>query len=317
MRATDPADPIAICVSDLHLSHKPPVARSTEPDWYLAMERQLGQLRDLASRYGVPVLCAGDVFDHWDAPAELIHFAHKHLPKMFAVPGQHDLPHHNYALKYKSAYQILEDLGTIENIEPGGRRVFDGFTVTGYPWGSPIAQPAEGEQPIHIALVHAYCWAKGFSYPDAPQVARLSNYRKQLLQFGYTHGVFGDNHRGFTSLSSKGDPTIVNCGTFFRRRSDEVGYRSFATLLRSDGSLAQIEYDTDGDKFHIPGRSDFVTDLAQTIDMRDFMDELGKLGGTALDFFDALKQFLRKPENGVSKGATKLIHELLDKRATR
>jgi hypothetical protein len=53
---------IAILCADLHLSHKPPIARSNEPCWYTAMKRQLNELSNLSQKWEAPVLCAGDVF---------------------------------------------------------------------------------------------------------------------------------------------------------------------------------------------------------------------------------------------------------------
>jgi hypothetical protein len=36
---------LAILVSDIHLSDKPPIFRSSEPDWFEAMKRPLDQLQ--------------------------------------------------------------------------------------------------------------------------------------------------------------------------------------------------------------------------------------------------------------------------------
>lgn len=55
-----PKDLVAVLVSDIHLSQKPPVARSAEGSWYQAMQRQLAEVKRVAK--GAPVLCAGDVF---------------------------------------------------------------------------------------------------------------------------------------------------------------------------------------------------------------------------------------------------------------
>ncbi len=55
-----PKDLVAVLVSDIHLSQKPPIARSAEGSWYQAMQRQLAELKRIAK--GAPVLCAGDVF---------------------------------------------------------------------------------------------------------------------------------------------------------------------------------------------------------------------------------------------------------------
>ena len=43
---------LAILCSDIHLSHNAPVARSAEPDWYIAMKRPLDEIADLAKANG-------------------------------------------------------------------------------------------------------------------------------------------------------------------------------------------------------------------------------------------------------------------------
>jgi len=73
---------IAIICSDLHLSLKPPVFRSDEPDWFAAMQRPLDEIRRLQKHYGCDVLCCGDVFNDWNSSAELINWAVERLPKM-------------------------------------------------------------------------------------------------------------------------------------------------------------------------------------------------------------------------------------------
>lgn len=95
---------IAVLCSDIHLCHTCPPARSNEPNWYDAMARTLDELAGIASHYYVPILCAGDVFDRWNSPPELINFAIKHLPPMHCIPGQHDLPNHSLEDIRRSAY---------------------------------------------------------------------------------------------------------------------------------------------------------------------------------------------------------------------
>ena len=99
---------IAVCCSDIHLSHRPPKLREAEPNWYAAQARVLSQVRAVVETHKCPLIVAGDVFDEgWRAhkcPPELVNFAIRHLPVCYAVPGQHDLPHHRYADVDKSAY---------------------------------------------------------------------------------------------------------------------------------------------------------------------------------------------------------------------
>lgn len=52
---------LALLIADVHLSWRPPIARSAEPDWPEAMARILRQVADLAAEHRCPILCAGDV----------------------------------------------------------------------------------------------------------------------------------------------------------------------------------------------------------------------------------------------------------------
>src|SRR5688500_1062308 len=92
------AEPIAILCADLHLTMKQPACRDDD-DWMKTQAGYLSQLKMLQKSETMgpvlPILCAGDIFDKWNAPPELIHFALEHLPDgMICVPGQHDLPNH-------------------------------------------------------------------------------------------------------------------------------------------------------------------------------------------------------------------------------
>ena len=107
MRSKNTENIIAIFAADLHLSLKAPIWRSTEQDWFEAMLRPLVELRTLATLHNCPIVYAGDIFDKWNSPPELINFAIEHLPKGHAIPGQHDLPLHNYEDIRKSAYWTL------------------------------------------------------------------------------------------------------------------------------------------------------------------------------------------------------------------
>ena len=129
---------IAILCSDLHLSHRPPLARAREPDWYEAMMHPLDELDDLTGD-NLPVICGGDVFDKWNSPPELINFALAELPgTMESVAGQHDLPHHSWPERRKSAYWTLVESGKIKTLD--GRWEGEGkFVRRGFYWGEELS----------------------------------------------------------------------------------------------------------------------------------------------------------------------------------
>lgn len=242
--------PVAVLASDIHLSHRRPKCR--QGDWYGAMASHLKELEDAATDYSdweLPIIIAGDIFDHWDAPPELIEFAIRHLPKCYAVPGQHDLPNHDYGQIRRSAYGALMAAGVIQNLEPGRPYRFPAINakylqLTGVPWGHTIPDIPEIEnewdQPINLAVVHAYIWdRKRSSYDGAPDDKSLGHYLPKLAN--YDAAVFGDNHKGFLAKRDESWPegrlqSVLNCGGFMRRKSNDEWAPKIG-ILYSDGSI--------------------------------------------------------------------------------
>jgi len=287
---------IAILTSDYHLSHKPPIWRSNEPDWYEAMLRPLGEIQELSEEYDCPVLCAGDIFDKWNSPAELINFAMKHLPRqLYAIPGQHDLPNHNLQELYRSSFASLTLSGSIDFAKMFG---INNMIVQCFYFGQKIGiTESSSKGTLDVALVHDYVWMGKHKYPNAPEEKEIPNGRKKPNKYmingkyyGYDVIVYGDNHKSF--LTHIGKTTIFNCGTLMRRKSDEVDYKPQVGLLYSDGSVEPHYLDISKDK-HLT--ADEVKEAKlEEVDMEIFAEELRKLGSSALDFADAIQQFWTK-----------------------
>ena len=186
---------LAILCSDLHLSHTPPSIRTATPDWYEVMEHYLCQLRDLQTKYDCPVICAGDLFDNWHSPPELINFAIDHLPsKMFCVPGQHDLPNHSYSEMHRSAYWTLVKAKRIVNLHPSTPvEAGNNLTLHGFPWGEELYDLKKDDNRIHIAVIHKYIYKnKRTAFYGVNKNSHVNKIKSQLK--GYDAAVFGDNH---------------------------------------------------------------------------------------------------------------------------
>ncbi len=100
---------LGIFVSDIHFSEVAPVARSCEPDWLLAQKRYVDQLRSFQKKHNAPIFIAGDVFDKWNSSAHLINHILVWIAGLdiYAIPGNHDCPHHNYKQLGRSSYWTL------------------------------------------------------------------------------------------------------------------------------------------------------------------------------------------------------------------
>ena len=296
---------IAVLCSDVHLSHKPPVFRSNEPDWYEAMDRSLEQLRWLQNYFSAPVVIAGDLFHKWNAPAELINFAMRALPDVvYAIPGQHDLPNHDLESIDRSAYWTLVAAGRIHNLTPGTLAVHDdGLAMYGFPWGVPLKPPAISESDgILLAVVHRFLWKRGYGYEGADE-RYLVSATKGLLN-GYHAAVFGDNHQGFLA------PAIdtINTGTLMRRAANEINYSPQVGLLLDDGVILRMELDVREDK-HIDLQQALEM-VETTIDMTEFVGALAGLYSDALDFGNAVERFLT--QNGIADRVRTRVMEAIN-----
>ena len=298
---------IALAAADLHLGDMVPVARSAEACWETAQIRSLKQLSKYQRRYQCPVLIAGDVFDKPVVHPWCINMALKYLPEQcYAIPGQHDLLHHNYSDVRLGAYWTLVEGCRVQNIEPG-RPVEVGIPhpirVHGFPFGipvKPLKQPHD--MFIEVALVHDYIWlGEETAYPGAPVEKRLSKERRKSLE-GYEVAIFGDNHRGWLGT----DSTILNCGCFQRRKADERNYQPVVGLIMSDGSIKRKRLDVSEDRW-----IDNVADAETLVgsNCADFIRELDALGDAALDFAQAVK---RRLSHGVSKECREVVLRCLE-----
>jgi DNA repair exonuclease SbcCD nuclease subunit len=303
---------VAICTSDWHLSHKPPVWRSNEPDWYAAMQRPLDEINNLVKKYKCKVFCAGDIFDKWNSPPELINWTMQHIPPdVYSIPGQHDIPNHNIREMKKSAYRTLcMGREIICNLHP---ETYDTFPfmiddanveIWAWPFGKQL-KSIPVDNTFAIALVHDYAWIPGFSYPNAPKEKHLFMKSQHLINgkyYGYDVIVYGDNHKSFQTQIGK--TTIFNCGTLMRRKSDEENYKPQVGLLYSDGSVEPHYLDISRDK-HLAAEEAKPREQMEELDMDELADELRKLGSSALDFSDAVKQYC------VSKGVKEPVQDII------
>ncbi len=283
-------DIAAIVCSDIHLSSKPPFARSAEPDWWAAMKRPLDEIQGLMNQYDCPLIVAGDVTNKWKEPtSELVNFAIAHLPKCYAVAGNHDLPYHDYNQLHKSAYYTLMLSGKIINLEPHKPITTHNLILHGFPFGvslTPCPEPTK-EFALNVAVVHAYIWIAGKGYEGAPEDKRLGKYRKALT--GYDTSVWGDNHSGFLVEGKPGKCSVFNGGTLLRRRMDERSYKPHVGLLRADGTITPHYLDCSQDKFAEP---EAIRIQGEEIDLGEFLEGLNHLGDSGTNYHVAVNRAL-------------------------
>lgn len=281
---------IAVLCSDVHWSIKRPACWSDEVDWFGAMEYYWQQVSDLANKHGVPIIIAGDVFDRWNSPPELLNFAIRMLRGLdvHAIPGQHDMPMHSFEEMHRSAYETLTASEVINNISPGVPfPVLEGWLVWGYPWGVPLIAPkrAQAAGRKQMAIVHHYVWKKGKGYVGADKADHVLKLKKFLAEFDVV--VVGDNHKGF--LCKVGNTTVLNCGGLMRRSSDELNRKLFVSLLHKSGKVVRKPLQTTIDRYETSSRAA----EKENMDLSKFIEALDKMGEMPLNFEAAVKRYLK------------------------
>jgi len=302
---------IAILCSDIHLSHRPPISRSVEPDWYEAMARPLRELEDLQTTDNgcVPVICGGDLFDRWNSPPELINFALDHLPEMYSIPGQHDLPYHGIEEIRKSAYWTMGSAKKVWSLRLGEVvELGDRLKIWGFPFGSKLQScPPIRHVGVKLLVAHQYVWKKKQNYPMQTPL----NYAPSMQQMleGYDVALFGDNHKGFLHKTKK-KTTIFNAGTFMRRTSAERNYKPMVGFLLEDGTVKEHFLDTSQDKFLSDSVLPFVEQTM--LHLEGFLEGLKELGDSGLDFKRVLESTL--VAYGASKAVRRVILEAMEEK---
>jgi len=289
-----PTDPVVlIAVSDIHLSLRPPVARSEEEDWLDAQLRPWRKLVALKRRHpGSQIVVAGDLFDRWNPPLELVNWAMDFLPSILAIPGNHDLPSHRLKGEHRSGYGSLVRAGKIEHLD-GPRFLSDYALLAGFPFGKEpeLRGGFRGLQGLKVAVIHEYLWTKGTGYKGAPDEQKLSKNMGRFSDFDVV--LVGDNHHHF--IHSEGGTTVVNCGTLTRRKANEADYSPTATLVYASGKVRPVKLDPDYREVLSVLEEEEIIEFSG---LDDFVGDLLELSSDSLDFREALLQALDQIKAG-------------------
>jgi DNA repair exonuclease SbcCD nuclease subunit len=235
---------------------------------------------------------------------------------MYTIPGQHDLPEHSIKNIYRSAYETLCRAETILSLScPATYPSISTsqYTLSPFPFDTKIKPLLNYcKTTINIAIVHDFVCTARTAHPKAPKEAYIGKTSNSNLingkLYGYDVIVYGDNHKSF--LTHVGKTVIWNCGTLMRRKSDEVDYKPRVGLLFSNGKVEPYYLDVSKDKHLTAEEVKDVEDVEEQ-DMEVFAEELRKLGASALDFAEAMKEFWRSDKT--RKAVQNIIQKAMEK----
>ena len=293
--------PLAVLCSDLHLRETVPRSRA-EPDWYEVMERQLNCLWSYALELEVPIICAGDVFDKWNPSAELVNFAISKLPKMYAIPGQHDLRCHQYEERTRGAYGALCKAGKIVDLPANEWYRIPGYSefdrpdlyVWAMPWGQYEIPSDRENRDVTLGVLHQYRWSNANNkHPMAEDSSKLES-----LFPGLDALLIGDNHIPWEL------PGILNHGGFIAQNSDQKNHRPHYGVLYADGHIERKPYDTPAPQWvehWVPEAPQAVAD--------GLIRELESLENTGDSFVERLRMAVESESDSTVKDKLRDIYE--------
>lgn len=297
----------AILTADLHLTTRTPISRTD--DYIKAQENKLKFLQELSEKHNnCPVICAGDVFDHWKASPWLCSWAHSHLPhNLITVPGNHDLPMHSISEYDKSALHLLENVGgrvvvlnkeilLIENLEIAG--------ISFGQAGNCIFTSSEVVAERRILILHELIWPK-----SRPKWASNSYTALDILErYGdeFDLIVTGDNHQSF--VVERDNSILVNPGSMMRMNADQMDVEPKCYLYYADtNSVRPVKFPIEKDVHrtdHLIGRKE----RDERIDA--YINQISNSWEGGLSFKDNLEAFFK--ENNTPRKVREIIWQHLE-----
>ena len=273
LQSTD--DALAVLVSDMHLCEAKPAAIKND-NWLIIQGLYLSVINQICRFFDIPLVIAGDVFDKWNASPKVISLAMDHLPsECYAVPGQHDLPYHNYDMMDMSAYGVLCKAHRITNLEPGAELLVNFGTITGFPWGYEIEEcdlALDDGLNINLCVAHQFFYSRqDQAYPGAS--GKYSKKKLQDLDYQVYH--FGDNHTPVHVVET--DFQAYNPGGLMIRKVNEAGRAPRIGLLMNGGCVRDLQLHIQGLEVADPERE--IKSMKKEIrELQEFVQKARDLG---------------------------------------
>jgi DNA repair exonuclease SbcCD nuclease subunit len=223
-----------ILMSDPHLRLSVPECRDEE-EFLKAQWRKMEFISELQKAHDCPVLCGGDLFNHWKPSPELLTETMLHLPANFhTIYGQHDLPQHSLPDQNKSGVFALKTAGAL-NLLPGCH------------WGQDPTEIKQGSfsikcGPYDTDYRSILVWHKMNYQGKLPWPGCTDPRAGKLLRKYPTYDLIltGDNHKPFTEEYE--NRILVNPGSLMRQSADQIDFKPRVYLYYAVDNRVEIVY---------------------------------------------------------------------------
>ena len=215
--------PKLILCADLHFRDDQPVCRTD--DFFQTQIEAMKWLKALQVKHDVPVLCSGDYFHNWKPSPRLLSACLEHMPFVYTIPGNHDLPQHSLDLVGKCGLMTLARAKKV-HLMLGELDTLIGFTNNTL-FGKSKTHPG---LTFEIGVIHTL-----INHPQTTTDAKsiLKKYKD------YDLILSGDNHQTFTEKLGK--RLLVNPGSFTRQTASQIDHKPAVFLWFEDNHVEAVE----------------------------------------------------------------------------
>jgi DNA repair exonuclease SbcCD nuclease subunit len=293
----------AVITADWHLRADRPRCR-LDDDWEALQESIVGYVVAVARKCLAPLVIVGDVFDTPTVPHRIVSMFLKHVDDVddgvFVLPGQHDLPYHQWKNVDASAFGNL-------------------WTLTASPWqhatgirdvGALGSRELWGDPPLtdtaEILFLHTLVFPTA---KDLPPNVEARTAAELLADYPKARWIFtGDYHRAFHY--EKAGRHVVNPGCITRQAADFKDYVPQAWIVDTDAGTVEA--------VQLPDTEEMVTDeyLRREEEREErisaFVETVKKSEGLTLDFLANVEAALAKNKKTLKAEVVQAIRELIE-----
>jgi hypothetical protein len=232
---------IAAVIGDVHYRTTTPEYRKETCAFNRVIERKMETVFAFCIEAGIPLFIAGDLFDKsrnfTDCYTFMRWLKNTPHPPVYAVPGQHDMFHHDSNAEATSFNMARFDgnfvpFGSLGTVCLSSH--YSHYAACGCGWGE---APAPCGDLTGILITHRSLWHKKPVYPGQTQ-GNVETEAAKFAALGYRAVFSGDNHRAFDVKI--GGVAIHNCGAFTRNSVDLAAQRPRFLVLYDDLSVNSV-----------------------------------------------------------------------------
>jgi DNA repair exonuclease SbcCD nuclease subunit len=226
-----------LAVGDLHYSDQTPVCRTD--DYQESCNQVLREIWGIAKEHEVSLIVfPGDIFDRPRPPYSVVADLMDEFcgipdgAEILTVPGQHDLPNHEYSARAGSGYGMIVRKGWIAHDVPSTPGPFipphflasDGIVIVGGGWNDYPRSSVKAE----VMITHRMVFDKEESYPGAQGEA--TDLMKKYP--GVRWFLCGDNHNRVV-VEADGQ-TLINPGSVMIRTAAQADHKPSVFVIDRD-----------------------------------------------------------------------------------